>query len=591
MIFNVPRVIIIIMIKFIRKYIFAGSKKNSSAPYIFLVLCAYTLITSVYFTFIYDVIVMVEHLACIAAAIIFFVVIERTKLSRAWTAFLSPTVIAGMFIFYALYFKGDSLLFMYLCCVSTMSVTYMNKKGLAAHLAVTNAAVAIALFAFGRNLLGEAGGFTMIYNYIAFIASLGLDTLIYVFCLFFLKTMDALTEAEVEAKLAAQAKGSFLAKMSHEIRTPLNAIIGLAETELRKTKGAGAETLRKICASGSQLLGIINDILDMSKIESGKFELNPAEYNFADMVYDTVTLNAVRIGKKPIKFFVEIDGNIPRAFFGDSLRVKQLLSNLLSNAFKYTDKGSVTLKASWRQEQGGARLIFGVSDTGKGIESENLKKLFEEYSQFNKKDNRYIEGTGLGLSICKGLAETMNGVIHAESEFGKGSVFTAEIMQGVADPEPVGAETADALKNFTYMPEYKGAEVDYAPMPWVNALVVDDVEINLEVAAAVMEPYGMRIDCLNNGADAVRRIKGGEPRYDIIFMDHMMPDMDGIETARAIREIGTEYALNVPIIALTANAVAGSDKVFMENGFQGFLAKPIEPQKLDAALRKWAGKI
>ena len=588
MIFDSPRVILIKMIKLIRKYIFAGAKKNPSAPYIFLVLCAYTVIMSVYVGILYSAGWLLIRLACSAAMIISYVALERTPLSQTLTACISPAILAGIFTFMAVYFKGDNLFFMYLCGITTISVTYFNKKGLAAYLLTVNAAIAVILFGFGRNLLGA--DYTMLYNYMVFIASIGLNALTYIFCLYFLKTLKALTEAEVEAKLAAQAKGSFLAKMSHEIRTPLNAIIGLAETELRKAKGADAAALRKIQNSGSQLLGIINDILDMSKIESGKFDINPAQYNFADMIYDTVTLNAVRIGKKPIKFYVETDENIPRLLTGDILRVKQLLSNLLSNAFKYTDKGSVTLRASARPEQDGMRIIFEIADTGKGIESENLKKLFQEYSQFNKNDSRYVEGTGLGLSICKGLAELMNGRVYAKSEFGKGSVFTAEIMQGIAGPEPVGADAAEALRSFTYMPEYHAPEVDFKLMSGVRVLVVDDVEINLEVAAAIMEPYGMQIDGLNNGADAVERIKTGEPRYNVIFMDHMMPGMDGIEAARAIREIGTEYAKSIPIIALTANAVAGSDKFFIKNGFQDFLAKPIEPQELDAVLLKWTSE-
>jgi len=569
--------------------VFNGAKKNATAPQVFLVLCAYIVITTVYTLLLYNnpdiplawLIRMGLGIAITAS----YVIVERSKLNKAATAFLSPTIIAGLMIFGAVFFGGDSLLFMYICGIAQISLTYFNKKGLAAHLIVVNSAFAVILFGFNVDLLGVAD-FNNVFNYIFFIASAGLNILTYMFCLYCIKTLKALTEAKSEADLAAQAKGRFLAKMSHEIRTPLNAVIGLTETELRK--GAeGRETFQKIHASGNLLLGIINDILDMSKIESGKYELVPAEYDFAEMIYDTVALNKAHIGGKPVKFLVSVEANIPSRLFGDNLRIKQLLGNLLSNAFKYTNEGSVTLRASWRAErEDEGKLVFEIADTGIGIKKEDIKDLFAEYSQVDKNNHRYTEGTGLGLSICCGLAELMKGKISVRSEYGQGSVFTAEITQKAVDSTPVG-ETAAELNDFRYVPAYELHEIDYASMTHANVLVVDDIEINLEVISCCLEPYGINVECVTSGTTAVERVKNGMSKYDLILMDHMMPGMDGIETLRAIRALGTEYALSVPIVALTANALAGVDKMFGENGFQGFLAKPVEAQKLDAVLRQW----
>jgi signal transduction histidine kinase/CheY-like chemotaxis protein len=584
---------VVALIAFIRQYIFKGAKKNAAAPYIFLVLCFYVVFSTVYTLFVLDISAMFVRILLGLIFLAAYTVIERSPIGIALTSFLSPTFMAAILIAEAVYFRlaydsGDVLLFSYLTGIAMISLTYMKSKMLALHIAVVSAAITAILFGFQISLIGLQ--FTITQNAIFFVACIGINVLVCVFSVSYARTLNALVSAENEATLASQAKGNFLAKMSHEIRTPLNAIIGLTDAELRKAAAAHAEPLQKIRASGALLLSIINDILDMSKIESGKFDLNPAAYDFAEMLYDVVTLNTVRIGGKPVTFSIDADSNIPRVLLGDALRVKQLLSNLLSNAFKYTQKGTVGLRVTCRVEEGKARLAFEVSDTGMGIAREDVEKLFGEYTQFDRAKNRFIEGTGLGLSICKGLVDIMDGKITAQSELGKGSIFTAEIVQAVVDKTPVGEKTVRALGDFTYVPEYGEPDVGYIAMPYAKILVVDDVEINLEVVAACLEPYEMWVDCIDNGAEAVRRMNQGEPRYDLILMDHMMPDMDGIETARRIRELGTPYAKTVPIVALTANALVGNDKIFADNGFQDFLAKPIDLQKLDAVLRKWCLK-
>jgi signal transduction histidine kinase/CheY-like chemotaxis protein len=415
----------------------------------------------------------------------------------------------------------------------------------------------------------------------------------------------------MRAESASRAKTEFLAKMSHEIRTPLNAIIGLSEVELTKVSNPPAEeepnddddegeretlgNLEKIYNSGSVLLGIINEILDISKIESGRFELSPEEYNVQSLLSDVVSQNLIRIESKPVSFTLRASPNLPARILGDEMRVRQILNNLLSNAFKYTRKGTVKLEA-WSNRPGGdsVKLIFIVQDTGIGIKKEDLGRLFVEYSQLDVKRNRLIEGTGLGLSITKGLVELMGGSINVESVYGSGSKFTVEIIQGIIGDETIGDEGAENLHALRFVEEdrSKGKTITRAPMPYARILVVDDVMTNLAVARGLLRPYGISIDTASGGQEAIDKMMaveaGDQPTYDAVFMDHMMPEIDGLEAVRIIRnEMGSEYSQTVPIIALTANALTGNEEMFLSKGFNGFISKPINVVKLDEILNRF----
>ena len=431
-----------------------------------------------------------------------------------------------------------------------------------------------------------------------------------IFNVFISKFLKSLRKTMESLEIASKAKSEFLATMSHEIRTPLNAVIGLSEIELQgKLPDSTKENIMQIQQSGVTLLGIIGDILDISKIEAGRFELIPVVYETASLLSDTVHVNIVRIGSKPISFVLEIEGDFPSRLMGDDLRIKQILNNLLSNAIKYTQEGTVTLKVEWenwpeKQNMGTEVLLrFSVRDTGIGIRVEDMGKLFESYTQLETGANRKIDGTGLGLSITKKLVEMMSGKISVESDHGYGSVFTAEIIQriaefGLSEPACIGEETAENLRNFSHVIKRAEEQIERPYIPNCRVLVVDDNLANLNVAKGMLAPYGLSIDTAVSGWEAVEKIQTAATAdaeysgYDLILMDHMMPEMDGVETAKMIRaweNEQTEFQLSghIPIVALTANALRGMSEFYLKQGFDDYLSKPLSPRLLNDMVKKW----
>ncbi|MCL2026172.1 MAG: transporter substrate-binding domain-containing protein [Leptospirales bacterium] len=416
------------------------------------------------------------------------------------------------------------------------------------------------------------------------------------------KDLDSLVKkrtAELEiaiqaANSANKSKSSFLANMSHEIRTPMNTILGVTEIMMQNESLSEetGEALNKLYSSCDMLMGIINDILDFSKIEAGKLDIKPAQYYAASLINDSTQLNMMRIGDKPIEFQIKIDENIPAKLIGDELRIKQILNNLLSNAFKYTDTGKVVLSVYTHpggsgqpdgQCDGEVMLNISVKDTGHGMTSGQVERLFDEYSRFNDEFNHTIEGTGLGLSITQRLINLMQGTIHVESKPDEGTLFSICLPQGAVDSEVLGKELAERLQQFRLndIKYNKKGRIVREAMPYGKILVVDDVEANLYVAEGLMKPYKLQIDTAMSGYTAIDKIKEGY-EYDIIFMDHMMPGMDGIETVKHLRNFGYKP----PIVALTANAVAGQADIFLQNGFDDFISKPIDVRQLNSILNK-----
>ncbi|MCL1995918.1 MAG: ATP-binding protein [Defluviitaleaceae bacterium] len=395
------------------------------------------------------------------------------------------------------------------------------------------------------------------------------------------------------AEESSKAKSRFLANMSHEIRTPLNAIIGITEMQLRHAKLQDApssmgESLINIHSSANLLLNIINDLLDLSKIEDGKMDIGSEEYKVASLINDSVQLNIARIGSKEIKFTLNVDKDIPARLIGDETRIKQIINNVLSNAIKYTNKGAVEMVVKveedfFDQDAGMVTLLISISDTGQGLSKEQIEKLFDSYTRFNLETNRLVEGAGLGMNITNNLVNLMNGNISVESEIDKGSTFTIRLPQIKASEQILGEKVAKNLNNLRIdtSTRLERIRVRQEPMPYGKVLIVDDVPMNIYVAKGLMSPYELQIDSAESGYTAIEKVKAGN-EYDVIFMDHMMPQMDGIETTQILRNMG----YTKPIVALTANAVVGQSDVFLKNGFDNFISKPIDIRQLNTVLNK-----
>lgn len=382
------------------------------------------------------------------------------------------------------------------------------------------------------------------------------------------------------AENANRAKSDFLANMSHEIRTPMNAIVGMSELVIEESRGRKVYDFAcSIKASAMNLLSIINDILDLSKVEAGKMELVEEGYYPQVLIENTVSLMKITASQKGLQMKMELDENLPHQLYGDEGRIRQVLINLINNAIKFTQKGSVTLKVSGKyvdDEHVVVTLI--VKDTGIGMRKEDLPGIFDEFQQVDMSKQRKVEGTGLGLSISKRLVQLMHGTIQVESEYGKGTQFIIRIKQKVLDKrtvKEVPVTREDIIKVGSRMFTCKK----------IRGLLVDDNIINRHVASSLLSAYEFKLDEAECGRDAIQLVRENE--YDIIFMDHMMPEMDGVETVRIIRSECGEHGTRPIIVALTANAIHGARDMYLSNGFQDFLAKPFERIQLHEILDKW----
>ncbi|MBQ2982406.1 MAG: response regulator [Lachnospiraceae bacterium] len=392
-----------------------------------------------------------------------------------------------------------------------------------------------------------------------------------------LTTQKAEMEKE-KAESANKAKSTFLSSMSHEIRTPMNAIVGMTEVLLRgEHSKETVEYLNNIKVSGEALLTIINDILDFSKIESGKMEIVEGTYNPKAMINALKMIFENRALGKPIELIYNIDDSIPEAVLGDEHRLRQIIINLVNNAIKFTDKGyvKVSVEANVIDDKK-VELLFAVEDTGIGIKEEELPKLFGSFEQLDVKKNHTKEGTGLGLAISKQLVELMGGTIGIESQYGKGSTFYFTV------PQTIVANFADELEEAS---GNSNTEDMNFIAPNAHILLVDDNEMNRKVGIALLEPFKMRIDTATNGREALDMVMNN--KYDLVFMDHMMPEMDGIEATREIRKLEDEYYKELPIIALTANATSDAREMFVKEQMNDFVAKPIQMNDITKCIKRW----
>lgn len=386
-----------------------------------------------------------------------------------------------------------------------------------------------------------------------------------------------------EIEQIARSKDNFFANMSHEIRTPINTIIGLNEMILREDiSDEIAENAINIQNASKMLLTTINDILDLSKIESGKMEIVPAQYEISSMFSDLVNLIWIRAHEKELEFKVDIDPEIPSMLYGDEVRIKQVVTNMLTNAVKYTAAGSVTLTAKGERVAADQIMLrISVTDTGMGIRKESLDDLFSSFKRVDEGDNRNIEGTGLGLNISKQLIEMMGGKIYVDSVYHKGSTFTIEVRQRIVNVKPIGVINFAAQKQLNNRAKYKQS----FKAPDARVLVVDDNDMNRMVAIKLLRGTGIQVDTADSGKECLKRT--AESLYHVILMDHMMPDMDGEETMKAVRAQTKGFCQKVPIVALTANVMTNAEQVYQNMGFDGYLAKPINAALLEASLLKY----
>ncbi|MBR6307200.1 MAG: response regulator [Lachnospiraceae bacterium] len=518
---------------------------------------------------------MVLLVSAVMIFITFLVAVFVKKEAFVLCFVLVSVLISSTIIGYLVHTLAFAILMFILMAICI--TVFMDKKYIAVS-AVLSVIVSVAyIFTVPERIKENVPIFMHVVYIVSFIAAM---VNLYVLVFHARKYMKGMEEKAIEAEHANESKMLFLANMSHEIRTPMNAICGLAELILRD-ETLSSETranTESIQTAGKVLISIVNDILDYSKLESGNMEIIPVNYSFSVLINDVLNMMSVRKDDKDVEIRADIQEGLPDSLIGDEIRLRQILFNLLSNAIKYTEKGYVILDVKGKEDTGFVDLTISVTDSGIGIKKEDISKLFTSFQQVDTRKIRNREGTGLGLAICKKLLNLMGGEIEVESTYGVGSKFTVHISQKIAE-NPVFVEKPKSVEE----------SEPKVVAPDAKVLVVDDNAVNLKVSQGLIRTFGITVDTCKSGRECLEILKDNKD-YDIIFIDHMMPELDGIDTLNMIRSDSSEYMKKVPLIALTANVVSGVREMFISEGFDDYVPKPIDMVWLNAILRKYLPK-
>ena len=565
------------MIDFIATRVFQGKYTNELAPNLFLILLSFGIIRTLYALFFFPFSYLPSTSVLMFTCLVLYYVSERFIKSRFALSFIAPFLLLATLIIYAV-FVYDFLIYVYFTAGAVVSITYREPKGFLLFLGMTTAFFLAVMIFFGANLLGP--GFTTVQAYMGLVAAVAMNLILYLFLLQHQKLVGMLQKAEKEAILQSNIKSEFLSRMSHEIRTPLNAVTGLAEVMYKSTRDdKQKDKLKTIMSCCSYLLYLIEEILDFTKIESGKIEIVEVEYDLKTVLKEI--LDVVRPNLK--NSMVELDVSLSPSLVdvtirGDKNKLKQIVVNILTNSVKYTNEGSINVTINEKREfPNKFFLLFKVSDTGVGIKEEDLANLYSMFTRFDTIKNTTIQGAGLGLAITHKLVTILGGTINVESEYGVGTTTEVTIPQTICYmPKVIEKETVA-------LDYYKDKLNTQAKL-----LVVDDTETNVIVLQEMLELYNLNMDYALSGREAIKMVMAKD--YDLVLLDHFMPELDGVETLHQIRRLGDEKYKKLPIVAVTANAIVGAKEQLLNEGFDGFLSKPIQTSLLEEVLHRFIKK-
>ena len=534
----------------------------------------------VFFFFIDSMYLLPRSVGNVVMLTLTFTITSSRKMTKRQMSWIVPISVIVTEIITTTATEGDRLIFFFLIGCSLLSLLYLDADGLAATICVSSVLSGLCTFVMGFPLMGATYALESVVYYFS-----GLVIINVIIFLFGRYTIGTLIKFRMEAEEANASKTKFLANMSHEIRTPMNAIIGMTSiAESSKDLERKNYALEKIKDASTHLLGVINDILDISKIEAGKFELSSARFNFEKTLKRIITVIQFRAEEKRQNLEVNIDGNIPAYLSGDDHRLAQVITNLLGNAMKFTpEEGSISVNTLLvSNENGICEIQIEVTDTGIGISPENQANLFEAFTQAESSTTRNYGGTGLGLAVSKSIVEMMGGRIWVESELGKGSTFGFTVKLIVS-----GTDSISETSQSQHTEDNDTGEDDIDTFPGRRILLAEDVAINREIVMALLEPTLLEVDQAENGAEALRLFEESPNRYDMIFMDIQMPEMDGFDTTKAIRSCGASNGIIIPIVAMTANVFREDIEQCIAAGMNDHVGKPLDKQEVIEMLRKY----